>query len=71
MIRRIPQSMPGPWQGMQRRHGELLWLPKGVQYRMHGCVPSFGKDNAIACRTRLALHSVLRAEIVRTYETGH
>ena len=56
MTRRIPQPMSGPWQGMQRRHGDFLRLPKGLRYKVCGSVPSFGKDAAIAGRTRLATH---------------
>ena len=30
ITRRIPQTMSGHWQGMQRGHGENQWLPQGA-----------------------------------------
>jgi len=52
-------------------HGGFLWLPKGARYKVCGYVPSFGKDDAIAGRTRLATHFLSRAEIMRTFGTAH
>ena len=66
--RRIPPPMSRPWQGMQRRRGVFHRFPKGEPYKVCGCVASFGKDRAIAGRTRLATHLVQLAEIMRHTE---
>ena len=69
--RRFPLPLSRPWQGMQRRQGVFLRLPKGVPHKACGCVESFGKDHAIAGRTRLVTRLVRRAETMRITQTGH
>jgi len=70
-IRRFPPPVPGPWQGMQRHHGVFLRLPKGLLHKACGDVASFGKDQAIAGRTRLDTRFVQQAETMRITRTGH
>jgi hypothetical protein len=69
-IRRFPPPVPGPWQGMQRQRGVFLRLPKGLLHKTCSYA-SFGKDQAIAGRTRLDTRFVQQAETMRIPRTGH
>ena len=69
--RRIPPLMSRPSQGMQRRHGVFHRFPMGAPYKVCDYVAPFGKDRAIAGRTRLSTHFVQHAEIMRMIRAGH